>query len=337
MTQLTVAMNPTLVLTRRDVAALMAPSDWLDAVRRGFAALGEGRAFAPPPLHLPLIDGGGHAKAAWLDEAGRSWVALKFNLNLPGNPLRHGLPTIQGALLVADGNDGRVLAVIDSIELTLRRTAAATALAAQHLARPDARVITLCGCGAQAGPQLDALLDRFALERVCLWDRDAARAEALREALTARGRLDVWVAPTLADATRASDIVVTCTTATEPFLQPEHLSPGAFVAAVGADAPSKNELTPALLAGATLVVDSRTQCLEMGDLHHAVATGAMAAQQVHADLAELVLGRRPGRTRHDEVCVFDSTGVAVQDVAGAAAVVERARARGLGTQLSLSD
>jgi alanine dehydrogenase len=330
-------MGPTLVLTRRDVAALMTPADWLDAVRRGFAALGEGRALAPPPLHLPLAGGGGHAKAARLDEAGRSWVALKFNLNLPGNPARHGLPTIQGALLVADGDNGRVLAVIDSIELTLRRTAAATALAAQFLAHPDARTATLCGCGAQVGPQLDALLDRFALERVWLWDRDGARAEALREALAARGGFDVRVAPTLAVATRASDIVVTCTTANEPFLQPEHLSPGCFVAAVGADAPSKNELAPALLAGATLVVDSRAQCLEMGDLHHAVAAGAMAPEGVHADLAELVLGRRPGRTRRDEICIFDSTGVAVQDVAGAAAVVERALARGLGAQLSLSD
>lgn len=325
----------TLALTRSDVAALMSPVDWLDAVTLGFAALGRGQAASPQPLHLPLPDGGAHAKAGRLDDSTGCWVALKFNLNLPGNAKARGLPTIQGALILGDGTTGRVLALIDSIELTLRRTAAATALAAQHLARPESRTLALCGCGAQAQPQLEALLDRFALGTVWLWDRDGERARALRDAWPARAGLELRLAATLEEATAQSDLVVTCTTATTAFLQPAHVRAGTFVAAVGADSPAKSEIAPALLSRARLVTDSLSQCLEMGDLHHAVAAGAMTPADVHAELADLVLGRRPGRSSADEICIFDSTGVAVQDVAAAASVYRRALERGAGTPVEL--
>ncbi len=321
----------TLVLTRRDVAALMAPADWFDAATLGFAALGRGQAASPQPLHLPLPEGGAHAKAGRLDDSSGCWVALKFNLNLPGNAQARGLPTIQGALILCDGRTGRVLALIDSIELTLRRTAAATALAARQLARPESRTLALCGCGAQARPQLEALLDRFALSTVWLWDRDRERSRALCDAWPARTGLALRLAATLEEATAQGDLIVTCTTADSAFLQPDHVRPGTFVAAVGADSPAKSEIAPALLCRARLVTDSLSQCLEMGDLHHAVAAGAMTPADVHAELADLVLGRRPGRRSADEICIFDSTGVAVQDVAAAARVYQRALERGIGT------
>ena len=138
-----------LILTRTEIAALMRPADWLAAAETAFQAAGEGRADAPPPLAVHGSDGVFHAKAAGL-RGDRHYVALKLNANFPGNPERFGLPTIQGAILLCDGETGAVLAIMDSIEVTLRRTAAATALAARYLARPESGALLVCGCGAQS-------------------------------------------------------------------------------------------------------------------------------------------------------------------------------------------
>jgi ornithine cyclodeaminase/alanine dehydrogenase-like protein (mu-crystallin family) len=130
------------------------------------------------------------------------------------------------------------------------------------------------------------------------------------------------------DSARAVDVCVTCTTADRAFLGPEHVRPGTFVAGVGADNPGKQELSPALMAAATVVVDHLRQCAEGGDLRHALAAGAMAIEGVRGELAELVAGLKPGRREPDEITVFDSTGTALQDVAAAAAVYEAATTRG---------
>ena len=134
----------------------------------------------------------------------------------------------------------------------------------------------------------------------------------------------------------AADVIVTCTPSRQAFLGPDSVRPGCLIAAVGADSPDKSEIAPGLMAVSMVVVDSRSQCAEMGDLHHAIAAGAMKAEDVHADLSELVLGTKAGRRRDDEICLFDSTGVAIQDVATAAGVFGRAVQLGIGTSVDLS-
>jgi ornithine cyclodeaminase/alanine dehydrogenase-like protein (mu-crystallin family) len=323
-------MDATLVLTRAEIAALMTPGDYRRAVEAGFRAAAEGRAAAPEPMHI-LGDGGTfHTKGA---RVGR-FVAIKTNGNFPGNRERCGLPTIQGVVVLCDAEDGRVLALMDSIEITLQRTAAASAVAAERLARPGARRIAICGCGDQALPQLIALKDVLPIDAGFAWDRDLARAGALAAAAAGLG---IVLSPTgdLARATDGAEVIVTCTTAREPFLGPEHVAPGAFVAAVGADSPDKSELKPDLFRGATVVVDLKSQALAMGDLRHAVAAGAIGAAQVHAELGEVVAGTRPGRTRDDEIAIFDSTGTALQDVASAARLYELACAREAGRAVDL--
>jgi ornithine cyclodeaminase/alanine dehydrogenase-like protein (mu-crystallin family) len=310
-----------LILTRTDIADLMRPADWLAAAETAFRAAGEGRADAPPPLAIPGAQGVFHAKGAGLRGA-RSHVALKLNANFPGNPQQHGLPTIQGAILLCDGGNGAVLAIMDSIEVTLRRTAAATALAARYLARTDAANILICGCGAQGAAQLEALREVLPLTHCFAWDRDPERAAAFAE------RFQAEVSADLATSAPASDIIVTCTTSRQPFLDLGMVRAGTFVAAVGADSPEKSEIAPALMAGGKVVADVLDQCIAMGDLHHAIAAGAMTPGAVHAELAALVGGARPGRTSAEEITLFDSTGTGLQDVAAAAMIYERALAAG---------
>jgi ornithine cyclodeaminase/alanine dehydrogenase-like protein (mu-crystallin family) len=302
----------------------MGPDDYLDAVREAFRAAAEGRAHSPPPGAVEAEGGTFHAKSARI-ALDRLYVALKFNGNFPDNRMRHGLPTVQGSILLCDGENGALLAIIDSVEVTLRRTAAATVLAAQYLARPDSRTILICGCGEQGAAHLAALRRTLPLERGFAWDRDPSRAEAF--AAGAAG-LPLVAVVELGAAARVSDVIVTCTTARQAFLDVAIVPDGAFVAAVGADSPDKSEIEPNLMAKALVVADTIDQCAAMGDLHHALAAGVLKPGDIHAELAELVAGARPGRTSPEQVALFDSTGTAVQDVACAATRYRRGRARG---------
>ena len=319
---------PVVILSRSDIAALMTPTDYLEAVELGFRALHSGAAKVPPPWHIEAGAGGFHGKGASL-RLDRLYVALKFNGNFPANPKVNGLPTVQGAILLCDGDTGSPLAIMDSIEVTLRRTAAATALAARHLARPDSRTLAVCGCGAQAGAQLDALREILPLETLLCWDLDPATAAAF--AVANRG----LAVPRARDATEAADVIVACTTATEPFLTADMVGPGTFIAAVGADAPHKSEIDPELMAKALVVPDSIDQCAAMGDLHHAVEAGAVTVADVHAELGELVAGTTSGRTDDTQITLFDSTGTAVQDVASAVRIYHRALATEAGLTITL--
>ena len=262
-------------------------------------------------------------------------MAVKINGNFPSNKARHGLPTIQGAVYLADASNGRAMALLDSAEITLQRTGAATAVAARYLARKDAATATICGCGEQGRIQLTALLHVCNLRNAFAWDGDAEAARAFARRMTAETGIAVQAVDDLGAATRASDTIVTCTTAREPFLGQEHVRPGTFVAAIGADNPAKSELKPELMANATVVVDVLEQASFMGDLHHAIAAGAMTAADVHAELGALVTGDKPGRREPEEITIFDSTGTGIQDVAAASRAYELARDRGVGLACAL--
>lgn len=315
----------TRLLTRADLETLLTPEECLASVEAAFRAYGEGSVGKPQSLGLHADAGTFHIKAAMADV-----LAVKVNANFPQNPRQHGLPTIQGLLVVMDLERGVPLAILDSAWVTTQRTAAATALAASHLARERAAAMTIVGCGTQGRGTLQFLRLVRSLHTVYAFDAD--RQVARRFA----AEMHVEAVDDLGEAIAKSDIVVTCTTARAPFLDARHLHPGLFIAAVGADNPEKQELTPALLRESRVVVDILDQAATMGDLHHALEAGALTRADVHAELAEVLCGRAPGRRSDDEVFVFDSTGTALQDVALASLAHSRASVRGLGVELSFA-
>lgn len=323
-----------LVLTRRDVGALLDLDACIGAVEQAFRLYGEGKTAEPGVLGIPVEGGGFHIKAGLLD-LGRRYFAAKTNANFPDNPTRHSLPTIQGVIVLADAERGTPLALIDSMEITTLRTGAATAIATKHLARPDARTATILGCGIQGRVQLRAVRAVRPLERVYACDRDPAIARRFAREMAAALGLDVEATTDLAGAARTSDVIVTCTPSRVPVLGPDDVRPGTFVAAVGADNPEKQEIAPALLAASRIVADVIEQAATMGDLHHALVAGVLTRADVHAELGEVVAGRKRGRCSPEETIVFDSTGMALQDVAAAAAVYERAVQAGRGLAVAL--
>lgn len=318
----------TWILDRAEVARLAGPADYLAAVEAAFRALGEGSIRSAAVAHVAGIDGGFHIKSAFGASPAR--VAIKINGNFPANPERRGLPTIQGCVMLADAADGRLLAVMDSVELTARRTAASTALAAAHLSRSASTTLALIGAGAQAGYHLDALLalPGRSLRTLHCHDRDVSRAQALCDRARGLG-LQARVFESAAGACRGADIVVTCTSARQALLGADDIAPGCFVAAVGADHSDKQELAPALLARARVVTDLTVQAAAIGDLHHAIEAGLMRADEVVAELADVVCGRVAVRRSDADIVVFDSTGVAATDLAAATMLYERARAVGI--------
>jgi len=323
-----------LVLSRRDVLDLLTLPDCIGAVERAFRLHAEGRTLGPGVLGVPAVDGGFHIKAAGLI-GDRSYFAAKTNANFPQNPRRFGLPTIQGTIVLADASTGVPLAIIESGSVTALRTAAATAVAASLLARRDARTATIVGCGVQGELQLAAIAAVLPLQRAWVLDADHERAESMAVRAAASLGLRVEPAKDLRAALRESDVCVTCTPARRAFVMAADVPQGMFIAAVGADSQGKQELEPALVASATLVVDVLDQCAEIGELQHVLSAGLMTRAQVHAELADVVVRRRPGRTRVDEITVFDSSGTALEDVAAAIAVYENARETGRGTEVKL--
>jgi len=333
-TKTTARPGDVLILTRREIAGLMTIDDYIAAVEDGFRASASGDAVSPLPMHIPAQGGGFHAKGALL-RADRPYVAVKINGNFPGNPERHALPTIQGAIVLCDADNGSLLAVMDSGEITLQRTAAASALAARYLARPTSTTAAICGCGEQGRAQLAALRHVLPLRQIRAWDIDSAKAEDFATEMAQRLGIEVRSAADLRAATAEADLIVTCTTAREPFLRRADVREGTFIAAVGADSSDKNEIAPDLMAQATVVADVIEQTIVMGDAHHAIRAGLMRKADIRGELGTLVIGIRKGRTREDEITLFDSTGTAIEDVAAAAHVYRRAMARGVGTSCAL--
>ena len=323
----------TLLLTRTDVADLLDLDTCIAAVEEAFRLHGTGDAETGIlGIHVP--GGGFHIKAGTL-RLSRPYFAAKTNANFPGNPAAHGLPTVQGVILLADAAVGTPLALLDSMEITTLRTGAATAVAAKYLAPESARTVGLIGCGNQGWVQLRAVRRVRPLTAARVYDRDRGRAEALARGLASELGMTIEVANDPASAARNSDIVVTCTSSHQPILDLGDVSPGAFVAAVGADFPEKQEIAPALLAASRVVVDVLEQAETLGDLHHAIAAGVMTRDDV-TELGQIVAGRAAAPKGSNSVTVFDSTGMALQDVAAAAAVYERAQAAGRGIPVHLA-
>ena len=327
-------MSAALLLDSADVEALLDPETCIAAVEDAFRAQARGAAAPPGILGMHGERGSFHVKAGFM-AAGREYFAAKVNANFPGNASR-GLPTIRGAVLLFDATDGSVLAVMDSISITALRTAAASAIAAKHLAREDCGTLLVCGCGGQARAQVRALLHVRWPGRIHVYDVDRAKAEAFAASMRPELAMEITAATGLREAARQSDLVVTCTTARRHFIAQDMIAPGTFIAAIGADNEEKQEIEPRLLAAAKVVTDLTEQARRIGDLHHAIDAGLMSAADVHAQLHEVVSGERPGRESPDEVIVFDSTGTGMQDVAAAIATYQAAVRESAGSRFRFS-
>lgn len=315
----------TLILTQKDIRSLVTMDRVVPAVEAAFLAHGRGQASMPPKVYidLPAHNGDFRAMPAHMDgAAGVKWVNSHAD-----NPHKHGLPSVMGVYILSDPATARPLCIMDATWLTALRTGAAGAIASKYLAVQSPRTLGFIGCGVQARVLLSAhqVIYGDGLE---LRMADVNQASAQKFAEQAGGQA------TTVERAAACDIVCTSTPSRTPVVEREWVAAGAHISAMGADAEGKQELATELLLAAKVVVDDRAQAFHSGEVNVPLHTGALAEERVHGTLGEVMAGVKSGRLG-DEITIFDSTGLALQDVAVARAIYDLAHEAGVGLSVPL--
>jgi alanine dehydrogenase len=318
-----------LVITGDEVLQVLDMDLALTAAREAFRAYGEGRANMPPKVYLtlPLGDFRAMYGEIFLPEAhvcGLKWVNVH-----PGNPLK-GLPTVMAKVVLNDPDTGLEWADLDGTFLTNYRTGAAGGVAAEALSRPDAATLGVIGAGEQARTQIMAIMKVRSIQEIVICDCARARAQTLRDEMAARYPVPVRLAPDPRETALASDILVTATPSEAPLVRRDWVRPGTHINAIGADAQGKQELDPEILKAAKVVVDDWAQASHSGEINVPLSKGEITPAMIYGSLGEIVAGTKPGRQGPEEITVFDSTGLIIQDLALGLAIFNRARERGLG-------
>jgi ornithine cyclodeaminase/alanine dehydrogenase len=314
----------TLLLTRNEVEPIATMKLAVEAVEEAFAVFGRGEADMPPKVYLSIEDHDGDFRAMPSrlgDSAGIKWVNVH-----PHNEERYGLPSVMGVYVLNDPTNAFPLAIMDGTSLTALRTGAAAGVASKYLYEGTPTTLGLIGCGVQAHTLLGAHEVVFGKLEVLAYDLDPDTASTFACAVGGRS-------VSLEDAAGA-DVVCTATPARIPFLEGDWVRPGAHVNAMGADAPGKQEVAVELLRRAAIYIDDVHQATGSGEINVPLASGELALEDLAGTLGEVVAGSLPKPTS-DVTTLFDSTGLAVQDVALARAIYDEARARGVGHEVDL--
>ena len=320
-----------LLLDPADVRESIEVSEVIDAVEGAFGAYARGDVQMPAKsyIDLPAYNGDFRSMPAYVDAGEWDAAAVKWVNVHTDNPAERDLPTVMGTTVYSDPETGFPLALLDGTQLTRLRTGAAAAVATRHLAVEDASTLGLVGAGVQSHTQLSAIAEVRPIDAVVVADTSPEAVAAFRDR---HGDSYEVREGTVAEAA-ACPIVSTTTPVREPIVTA--VGERTHVNAMGADAAGKQELDPAVLADAKLVIDDYEQCVHSGEIQVAWSEGLLTDEDIHAELGDVVVGAATGRTPDDGVTVFDSTGLAIQDVAAAHAVYERARAEGTGSSFGL--
>jgi alanine dehydrogenase len=309
---------PTLLLDRNSIKALLGMADVINAVEEAFRVCGEGKGKMPPKTYLALERGDFRAMPAALPGcAGVKWVNVH-----PHNPSL-GLPSVMAVLIYSDPETGYPLAIMDATETTAYRTGAAAAIASKYLARRDSHTVGIIGAGFQAHTQILAHAELFNPISINAFDVSQAAVDKLVRAFPQFSIRNCSIEEAV-----ASDIVCTLTPSRSPIVKRGWIRPGTHINAVGADAPGKEELDPSILKEAIVVVDDIKQASGSGEINVPIQTGAYGIGDIYGTLAEVVAGKKKGRTSGGDITVFDSTGIAIEDIAVARLLFERAQQRG---------
>ena len=328
-----------LVLTADDVRKALPMREAVEAMKRAYAAVSDGRVEMPLRARVPVAPHDALSlfmPAYARSEAGEA-LAVKVVSLFPQNPARN-LAYIQAAVLVLEPDTGRALALLEGSSLTAIRTGAASGAAADLLARKDSRTAAVFGAGAQGRTQLEAACTVRHIEHAWIYDSDAKRLNLFVAEMAGKGPIprDLRPGSSSAEALADADLVFTATTSLTPVFADRDLKPGVHISAVGSYTPEMQEIPPETVKRALVVVDARSAALvESGDLIKPIQSGLFGQDHVHAELGEIILGRRPGRQSPQETTYFKSVGIAAQDVIAAQLAVDNARRLGLGQEVTL--
>jgi len=323
------------ILSRDDVCQALSMRRAIEAVKNAFIQLSTGQVDMPlrTALHVPRHRGVALFMPAYL--GAEDQMAVKIASVFEENAIK-GLPLIHSLIVVVDTSTGEPIAVMDGTYLTALRTGAASGVATDLLARKDARTVAILGAGAQGRAQLEAVCAVRSIEKVLVYDTALDRATSFASEMSQRLSLVVEVADTPANALHLADVISTATSSSSPIFDDADIGPGMHINAVGAFTPHMQEIPSDTVLRAKVVVDDRkTSLAEAGDLLIPIHQGLISEAHIYGELGEIAAGLKPARTSPQDITLFESVGVAVQDVAVACMALEIARQQGLGTEAVL--
>lgn len=319
-------------LNRNDVESVLGMEAALTAVENAFRELCLGNAVLPERVGFAGDGGGGAAMPAYIGGDVNA-LGIKVVTLFIGNAQK-GLPVVQGTFLLLHPQTGERLAVMDAGYLTAVRTGAVSGVATKYLAREDAHVLTVFGAGIQARTQVEAICLVRPIDRVIIVDKNPAAAEAFVAEMGPKLGVALEVAADRQTAVASADIVVTATTAHQPVFAGEWLKPGVHINGIGSHHPTARELDTTTIQRSKVVVDNMNACLtEAGDIIMPIEENAITQAHIYAQLGEIITGQKPGRERQNEITLFKSVGLAIQDVAVAKEVYQLAQETGIGQTL----
>jgi alanine dehydrogenase len=321
----------TLILSRSEMIDLLTPEEYNDCVEQAFRMFGEGRVYMEPKGHIVLdrYPGEWEIMPSYIEEpesAACKWVSIRFD-----NRARHDLPTVFSILVYTHPETGFPLMICDGSHHTNMRTGASAAVSAKLLARRDSRVLAVVGAGDSARGALKCCRGIFPWREVRVWSRSQARLDECMEEIAPYCRdLDVRPVPDLEQAVRGADVIVTVTPSQRWLVDDAWVAPGTHIAAIGGGLSGSQELDPRILRRARIFTDDLRQCAEDGEINVPIREGLLTLDDVTGDFGAVVAGRLAGRETDEDVTVFDSTGIALQDSATVPLEYERALAAGVG-------
>ena len=324
-----------LLLTMNDVIKVLEMPDCIDVVEKAFVELASGTAVLP--LRIPITPPGGLSlyMPAYLKELGA--LACKVVTVYKDNPTKHNLPTVIGKVLLQDPATGDVICIMDGGYLTAVRTGAASGVATKYLARKDVgQTVGIFGAGVQAKMQLWAVATVRKLKKAYIYDISDDAVKRFIAEMSPKLNLEIEKIDSPDDMLAKSDIICTATSSETPIFDGEKVKPGTHINGIGSHTPNARELDTAIVKKSKIIADSYEACLkEAGDIMIPIEEGAIDKSHMFADLGEIVTGKKPARENNDEITLFKSNGLAIQDVATAKLVYDKAKAAGVGTEVVL--
>ncbi len=325
-----------LLLTRSDVQSLLSMGEAMSAVEEAFRQLALGTVDMPqrPVIKVPAHHGSVLFMPALI--GGMGALGMKVVSVYPDNPTQHDLPTVMGVILLNDATTGRVVAIMDGGYITAMRTGAVSGVATRYMARDDARVAGVFGGGVQARTQLMAMAEARPLARALVYDVVPEQAQRFAEDMGRTLGLPVEVVGSSRQLVDGADILAAATSAADPIFEGSWVKPGTHINGIGSHAPTMRELDTTIVQRSRVIVDLRQAALaEAGDLMIPIQEGAITADHIQGELGEVILGQVDGRTAPDEITLFKSEGLAIQDVSVAARVFQLAQAQGVGQEVEV--
>ncbi|MGV8907002.1 MAG: ornithine cyclodeaminase family protein [Acetobacterium sp.] len=320
----------TMILTKNEVGSLLTMADAIHSVELAYQIYVQNRLEQPQIVSVDIPKHHGELDIKTCYSKTDETISIKSASGYWNNGSDHGIPNLLATIILLDGKTGFPLCIMDGSLITGYRTGAAGGLSAKILARSDAKKVAVIGAGNQARMQIKAIAEVMPIDAISVWSPAIDEMNRYKHEIEKDLKLPVTICATSKEAVIDADIIVTATPAKYPMVQDDWVKQGAHIIAVGADTAGKQEIDTKLFKRAKVFVDSRSQCLELGETRNAVISGDLLPEGIHAELGEVILGTKVGRTSDQEVTIFDTTGMGIQDNTLATMLYKKALNLGIG-------